>query len=391
MLSYLIYFLIILFPLGELVRIDIGNSIIFKPLDIACVIILLTTLIKYRKRFLAMSGPLMKPLFIFILAAALSLVLNIPYLKPVQLATSSMYLLRFVSYASLFFAVYFSDQKTKKIVTILLFIINIVILLMGFVQFAYYTNLINLSYLGWDQHWWRLYATFFDPNYAGVYLVLFLMLILNKILIAKPREKIFFSLISLFTLIAILLTFSRSAFLSLLAGLFSYLFLFKKNKKIILGLLTVFSIGIILMLTHSSGKYTEGTKLFRSVSSISRVKSLEAAWFIFSKQPIFGVGFNAYRYAQLRYGTANAANWEVSHSNAGVDDSFLFVMGTTGIAGSLAFLYLLKKIFSLTKKSQLALSTLVAILTGSLFINALFFPVIMAWMWIILGLTIEKE
>lgn len=390
MLSFLLYLLILLLPLGELARLDLGNSIVIKPLDFVAVLILIFSIVFYRKNFLALVHPLMKSLYVFIFFALVSLAVNVPFLKPIQLAAAFMYLLRFVSYVSIFFAVYFSSKKTKKRINFMVFLASALIIFMGFIQFAYYTNLVNLSYLGWDQHWWRLYATFFDPNFAGVYLVIFLMFCLGKAILAKnPRTKILLFFLTFITLVAIILTFSRSAFLALLAGLFAFLFFSKYPKKTIVILLSIFAVGIILILTHSSNQYTEGTKLFRPVSSIARIKSLEAGFYVFSREPVFGVGFNAYRYAQLRFGTANSANWEISHSNAGIDDSFLFVLGTTGIIGFFAFLLFLKKLFEITYKNIIAFSTLLVICTGSLFINAFFFSEIMAIAWIVWGLTTD--
>lgn len=387
----ILYIFILFLPLGELIRIDIGNSIVLKPMDFLAILVAAITLIRYLSSTkLFQKTELILPIFAFLGSCLLSLVLNIPLLSNIEYVVSFLYLIRLISYISLFFIIKtFSEQEKSKI-KLFLIAINIILLAIGFVQFAYYTNLINLSYLGWDPHWLRLYATFFDPNFAGVYLDIFFLFILD-IFLSKKINKHAFALniliisILLITLAGILLTFSRSAFIALISGFIIYTFFLRINKKRIVLFILIFLVGIGLILKNS--KLTEGTKLFRTISSIERVQSYKDGFYIFSKEPIFGVGFNAYRYAQLRYKTAFIANWKTSHSNAGLDNSFIFILGTTGIVGFCTFLWLLWKIFKKTKHNPLIGALVTCVCIGSFFINAFFYPEIMALLWIILGLT----
>jgi len=389
-MTFLLYLFILLLPLGELIRIDLGNSLIIKPLDVTAVLLIIVTFLHYFKK----PGELTKkkiflPLIAFIGSCFLSLLLNIPLLNNLQFLISSLYLFRFIGYVSIYLLLAdYSSQKKKKL-AIVFIAINILLLIGGFIQFAYYTNLINLSYLGWDRHWLRLYATFFDPNFAGIYFDLFFLYILDLLL--KPLQTVRRSFrmtgyisILIITLIGILLTFSRSAFIALAIGLFAYTVFSKKSRKIILffGSLLLIGIGIITL----NAKTTEGTKLFRSISSLERLQSYKAGWYIFTKQPLFGVGFNAYRYAQFRYKTASSVNWQISHSNAGLDNSFLFILGTTGIVGFSAFVWFIIRGLKMTKYSPAAAAVILILCAGSFFINAFFYSEIMAIFWIILGL-----
>ncbi|MBI3070128.1 MAG: O-antigen ligase family protein, partial [Candidatus Levybacteria bacterium] len=126
----------------------------------------------------------------------------------------------------------------------------------------------------------------------------------------------------------------------------------------------------------------------------NRLESTGNAIAIFKDNPLIGVGFNAYRYAQYRYGFIKGENWQIVHSGAGTDNSFLFVLATTGIIGLISYLYLwwviLKKAY-FEKSSKIISGVVFASVAGlalnAFFINSLFFPFIMAWMWILLGLT----
>ena len=159
-----------------------------------------------------------------------------------------------------------------------------------------------------------------------------------------------------------------------------------------MGILTV-----LFLLTIDTG--VEGLNPFRTVSTKARIESYETASRIFLEHPVLGVGFNAYRYAQNEYGYRVSEKWETSHADAGTDNSFLFVLATTGIIGFSAYVYLwLRIIVSVRRRlndgSQLSvvtLSSIVSVFAGAFFINVLFYPFIMAWLWYLLALSEKKK
>jgi len=146
-------------------------------------------------------------------------------------------------------------------------------------------------------------------------------------------------------------------------------------------------------------KYSEGTNLFRSTSTKARIGSTENALLIFQKNPFLGVGFNTYRYAQKRYKLVNSFNkWEIDHGGAGTDNSFLFILATTGIIGITSYSFLWIKTLLLAKKNlgknniaPVLIASSVGLFVDSFFINSLFYPFILAWMWIVIGLTEEHD
>jgi O-antigen ligase len=115
---------------------------------------------------------------------------------------------------------------------------------------------------------------------------------------------------------AIYLTYSRSALLMLVVSLFVFLW-FYGMKKYLAG---VFVLLLIFLFFSPKSFQTEGTNIFRIASSEARIESAKTAIEIAQKQPLFGVGFNAYRYAQNRYGYLTDKKWGETHAGAGTDN-----------------------------------------------------------------------
>ncbi|MDE2025634.1 MAG: O-antigen ligase family protein [Patescibacteria group bacterium] len=384
--------LFVVFPLGEVTRYQFNNGVAISLFDIVAVINLLTVTFILIKQKTLLSFTLTKPLGIFVFLCVVSLVVNAFVLPPASLVVAAMYIIRFLAYVSFYPTVYFISPNMRKRTPIYIVIAGIFVGIMGITQFFLYPTLQNLYYLGWDTHWYRLFATFFDPNFAGVVLLFpfFYSLFLAYMSLIKKnvRASVFFCLTTLFFLVSVYLTFSRTALLALAAGLIVFFYLLKIPRIIIAGMFALLVAGVIIVSINY--KATEGTKLYRIASSTARIDSVNAALVIFSKNPILGIGFNAYRYAQYRYGFATGPNWQDSHSGAGTDNSFLFILAATGILGFASFLYLVFRIGMLYKTKNTHVppvaASFVGVMIGSLFINAFFYPAILFLLWSSLGL-----
>lgn len=139
---------------------------------------------------------------------------------------------------------------------------------------------------------------------------------------------------------------------------------------------------------------TEGTNLLRATSISARLDSAKEALYIIEKNLLLGIGFDAYRYAQIRYGFKVGHGQQVSHSGGGTDSSLLFVFATTGIVGLVAYIsmwytilnYQYQKI-GLDERHKwmgvIFISSITSLFFGSIFINSFFYPFIMEWIWII--------
>lgn len=365
--------LVIAFPLGEIARITI-NEIALTLVDIGVALVILTWFV-LKKKF--PKSKLSRSILIFIGVLILSLILNFGRLSLTEFSISFLYLLRWVFYTALYFVV-LDLAKCKNLIKNWMVIGGLIIVIGGFIQYFLYPDLRNLYYLGWDEHLYRLFSSFLDPNFAGTFFVLYFLFILDNLLIKK--ENLVLKCIALATLIAIVLTFSRSTYIMLVIGIITFLIL---KGKHILGLIisTIFILSVFL--TSIFVLKSEGTNLLRTASGEARIDSINKAITIIKDYPIFGVGFNSYRYAQRDYGFVDEQKMLI-HSAAGTDNSFLFILATSGIVGFAAFIYLWFKIFSI--KNSLVLASSVALFVNSFFINSLFYPFIMLWMWILIAL-----
>lgn len=384
LLKFLVPVLFIVFALGELLRIQLPSSIGIGLIDLVVFFIFLIWIIFIKKT----KYQLFKPLVLFTSIAGVSLLLNIKNFESQQILVSSLYLIRFTLYASLYFV--FADigkqfgEKTKKYMTIS----GLLILIIGLLQYFLYPSLKNLYYLGWDEHMHRLFSSFMDPNFAGVILVLFFVFFfILRDKITRDKKHLSYGILIL-NFIAIVLTYSRGALLMFFSSVFIYSVIIKQ-WKIIGGTLILFA---VLFVALSPWYYIENTNLLRTFSTKERIKTSEQALKIFKENPL-GVGFNTYRYAREKYGDRDGSLFGPSHAGAGVDNSFILVLVTTGIPGLIAYVYLLFKMFMLgfskiDNRYGLVLAvSLFGLVINALFLNSLFYSFVMIWVWVLAGLT----
>lgn len=382
--------LLVFLPLGEITRITFGDGAL-TFIDIAVGAIALIWVCSKIINGERVNGKLFKAISIFILLLILSLVFNIGKLNALQIGVSASYILRWIAYASIYFIVKDLDVNFKKSLPYFMLVSGLLIILGGFMQYFLYSDLRNLRYLGWDEHLYRMFSSFFDPNFAGAFFVLFFLFIFiffQKFKTEKYRYLLIIILI--LSLISILLTFSRSTYLMFLIGISSLLFVKGETKKL-LFILTVFALGIFLV--SKIVLKSEGTNLLRVASGEARLNSVNNALTILKDHPILGVGFDTYRYTQRRYGFINESKGLI-HSAAGTDNSFLFVLVTTGVIGFISFIFLIYKIINLSRLkikdnyfAVVLFASIISVSVDSFFINSLFFPQIMLWIWMLVGLT----
>ena len=138
--------------------------------------------------------------------------------------------------------------------------------------------------------------------------------------------------------------------------------------------------------------------LFRQTSSNARLANYDVALKVIQDHPVFGVGFNSYRYTKDLYGLDHDWVDSPSHADAGVDNSFLFILATTGILGFTCYSWFWIRIwkgalYKFKKRKNIFCAVIIASISGlfinALFINSLFFAPLMFWMWIVIGLLEE--
>lgn len=391
------------FPIGELGRMQIGNGAAIKVNDIFVVLAIgwwLLYTISHKKVTLQ-NSPFFKPFFLFLGICVVSLLVNIWRFSPNELFVSFTYSIRFALYGLLLFVVADFDQKFRQTIVRLLLGIGSVVVGIGFVQYIFYQDLHSLFYLGWDEHMYRLFSSFLDPNFVGAFFVLFLMLIFGILFDSfkkmTKKTKAFLLILSMLTFFSILFTYSRSALVMFVVSVSLFLILSQK-KKWILGVIGVLLIFFVLA---SRNFNVENLNLLRIVSSEARIVSAQNALVIIQNNPLFGVGFNTYKYAQVEYGFRNEKGIKTSHADGSTDNSFLFVLATTGAVGFAAYLWLwiviVKNLIILyrnksTQRNHFFIIAAIAAIGGlfvdALFINSLFYPFLMEWIFIVIGLVL---
>lgn len=382
---------------GEVLRLTIFNSISFRLLDIVAFVIFLSfvvDLLLHSENRKVFSTTPAKWLGGFFLIGALSLLVNIPSFSYLEIGEASLYLLRFIMYCGIFF--YFSQMTQEEYTTetTILMITGSFLVLLGFVQYFYYNNLRNLYYLGWDDHMYRIFSVFLDPNFTGILFTLFALFLMGRILQEREKKKsVHFTGLTLLlglTLVAIVMTFSRSALIALGAGTIVFLSLIGRKKY----LFYFFGVMVGMILLATPFFYLENVNLFRVASSEARIESAENALSIIKDHFVTGVGFNTYRYSQIQYGFRGGVGAEVSHADSGTDNSYLFVLATTGIGGLFIYGGYLRSLIlgawgryrkGKSLSAVLFLSSLIAVMLDSFFINSLFYPFVIVWLWLLWG------
>jgi O-antigen ligase len=363
---------------------------------------------KLLPRLLNISQPLL-PLFLFIAWAAFSLLLNPLNLTYQKLLVSGLYWFRLVAYLLFFLAIFQSLKTTPRNTLQLLktlFLSGALFVIFGFLQLLFLPDFSVLHRAGWDEHLYRLTSTFLDPGFTGIILVFFSLIIISLIIQRSahlnfsklfpkrrisPNSAYYILLISTFS--ALLLTYSRASYLSFLAGV-AIISWVKKSPKLFIAAFTF----ILVFTTFIPKPPGEGGYLARTSTLNSRLINYRQSFEISKGHPFTGVGFNTYRYAQIRYGFISSQQSLTSHSASGADNSFLFILATTGIIGLALFVWftinLLRTLFIILPINPLslpALASVISLLIHSNFHNTLFYPLVIGYLAILLAFTMSNN
>jgi len=389
----LVYFLFLIFPLGQLTRINLGfPEVGFYWQDILIVLIIFFWILqKIKNKQSAMAGNFSKKILGFFSIGGFSLLLNSSVFNLREILIANLYLFRWLFYLLLYFVVKdFSKNEQKKMIKFLIFSI-VASVVAGFLQYFFWPDFRSMEIYGWDPHYFRLVGLWFDPGFTSMIYVLFLIFILFYF---KSKKSIFYFLF-FSVYIAFSLTYARSSYLAFVVALLLFV---RQKKEIKFFLLTILLI-IFTFFVLPRPEGSEGVKLERTATIFSRIENWRQTITIGLKKPIFGFGFNTYRYVQRKYGFLET-DWQSSHSGAGADASLLFVFSTTGVVGLLAFLNLVVSIIKESlkaiknnksfKMNQILFISLMSLLIHSVFNNSLFFPWIILWLGVLMGLA-ESE
>ena len=322
---------------------------------------------------------LLRPLVAFAAVGALSLGLNLLRFASWQVGTGSLYLLRWTAYACVYLMIV-QDKRLSRFILWGLFAAGSAFSILGLAQYVLYPNLRNLWYLGWDPHYFRLFSTFLDPNFAGIFIVMTFMLGLLLFRMGAWRRVFVLEMING---VVLYLTYSRSSLVAFVLAVAAWIVLEKKWRA--LGALMLFA-ALVVWMPKPGG---DTLRLFRTDSTVSRISNWQKAVRVVSASPLVGYGFNTLRFVPR--GQPPHPDGLISKADAGVDNSVLFLLATTGVAGLAVYIWLgasmipLFRVKSLPRLRSTGIAILVALGAHSMFLNSLFYPWVMIWVWMFAG------
>lgn len=319
----------------------------------------------------------------FFLIGFFSLIVNMNF-------SGGLYLLRFVLYSLFFWIGSCLAENGKEWILVInkvLVSVGLVSAVIGFGQLFFFPDLTFLSVLGYDPHIYRLSGAFLDPNFLGTYLSVAYGFGLIEFL--SKRSKL--NGLTIFVLaLAILLTFSRSAWLMFgIINLFIGWFLPKKIVVLAL-LICIFS---VVFIPKVQQRINGAFKI--DISASERFSSWEKGLSVFKKNPVIGIGFNNIRSYSIENQLLKPFTTDGGNSGAGIDSSWLLILATTGLIGIGVFgsfyfgvlrLYLLAFLKTKEKMYLLMVGLLFALFINSQFINSLFYPPLMMILFLFTGL-----
>lgn len=370
---------------GQLLKIPIveRNGLTLLDLTVLLSILLLTFKLKF-----TVKRPPVFIIFglIFCLIGAGSVLISPASLNSNEKLISLSYAIRFLSYLFLGYLFYNLDLNTIRQRIINLFLYSgILLAVIGLFQLAFFPNLMFLTSLGWDPHYFRTVSSLLDPNFSGAFFTLTLISIC--LYLKNQKQKILFVI----TFIALLTTFSRGAYLMFGVSFFSFS-IYSKSIKIFL-MTAVLCILLFLGLLSYTTFVAIPRNIDRNQSAQFRVSSWQMGLQLFQKSPVLGIGFNSYRFGLKNF---NIAPEEFIQSRGGSsnDSSLLHALATTGIVGFIFYILFLGAIFkkALHKKTNqnlLTLSGLGGLIIESFFANSLFYPHFLLWI-ILNGILLYK-
>lgn len=395
-LLWLVFIYLVIFPFGQLGRIELISPITLHLVDVVAGLFVFFWLISIVQRRALPNPPLKKEFLVFLAVAGFSLLLGATKVAWQEAFVGFLYWLRFAIYVLFYFGVWDLVRQEKALKTKLfdsLIITGAFIAGFGLFQYFIFPDLRPLLLYGWDEHYFRLVGTFLDPGFTGILLVLFLVIVFSRSEWARLDsarqgrlgEKPLLSFLGIGTL---LLTYSRASYLSFLVMAVAF-YIVRRKFKLTIGVLIFFIVGTLL-LPNPGG---EGVRLERTSTISARFVNYSQALEIAKKYPLFGAGFNLYPFGKKS--TAGCGQFEENtpcHSAFGSDSSLLFVLATTGTVGLIAYLALYIKMLLLGwKKRRTVFGTVlfastIALLVHSNFSNSMFYPWILGWQAILLGI-----
>ena len=362
-------------------------------------------------------GKIGKSILVFLFILVITYLLNLIRFDTKQMIIAFSYLGRFGMYLVLALISFdlLDRDKGKFFFKVILgsFLASFVLIVaFGFLQLKFFGNFFEMGMhlKGWDPHIGRLLSTWFDPNYVGGYLAFMVSIAIAMGLYYRRQMSrrwfIVLGIVSFFGLVAIYLTYSRSAYLALIAALAVLAFL--KSRKLLVVAALVIALGFAVsprvqqrfMDMWGSARVVLGIDIQQTIDPTARLRlySWQFATEMITDHPWVGVGYSRYAY-EINYRGHGLLS---GHASGGSDSSLLTIWATTGVFGFLSalaigFVAMVSAFSNVWKKENFKSYLNAGLLAGlcgmfihSIFVNSLLFPLMMVYLWVGLGLMDQR-
>lgn len=365
-----IFLFLVLFPFGQIIRIGI-----IQPIDLVVGLTAIYTIFKKLE-----TPEVFKQLQRFLVFATISWIFSLFIFHQINVLYGLLYLFRLISYV--YFGIYVwnfikKEIGNKRILTDSLLAISVVSAFFGWIQFFTFSDIKPFFVWGWDIHLFRLVGTFLDPTFLGLIIVFGLIVSIYKFIDNRKWKDMF---ITAFLLVSLAFTYSRASYIAFVIAIVAIVYSEKRFKKL---LLLIVGLSVLAFLLPTAKNHS--IELFRSFSAVAKVDNYQTTLKIFSKSPVFGVGYNNMCIAYQKFIGAQDFS---SHACSGSDSSLLFVLATTGAIGLIVFIFFVYRIYQILPRNRnftILLVSFWSLFIHSIFSNSMFYPWIMGWMMILLA------
>jgi hypothetical protein len=274
----------------------------------------------------------------------------------------------------------------------------VILALFGIVQSAFLPNFTQMVYsdnrsFNWDEQGHRLVSTVLEPNIAGT--MLMIGVVVQAARLSAGARVSGMRMLIVFT--GLTLTISRSAAVGLFFGMLVILAARGLSRRLVkvmvaAGSLVVLASPFLIQYLMAYNKFSIGEG---SSAAVRLTVWLQAIRLVLD-YPVFGIGFNAYRYAIEYYGADI-----IGASSYGAEGGLLFITTMTGFVGLAVYCGMIGLVImrcrAIWRDETVspggrglaigAAAATVGVVFASTFVNALLTTFVMEILWVLWALT----
>jgi hypothetical protein len=363
-------FFFILLSLGQFERVDLPFLPAFYLHDLVIIGFIAKAFVSQKFLLKSIARKIFKPSFLVILFIGWVVVgwIN-AFLTHGELVTGLLYFARLGLYGVggyVLFELVKSEVIPRSAVRVGIFLFGFFLFYFGVMQYFFFPDTRMLFFLGWDDHYFRLISTLFDPGFTGLLFTLSFVFWQKQVGLKWSWPL----------LVGVLLTYSRASYLVAVISLVLLIMLsFTKNEvlKLLFFVFTLFMFFVAIpFLPHPGG---EGVNLARTSTIEARQKTWTEDLLTLRGAELFvGKGL----FTPVHLDTSEYAD----ENHALLPDSWLatILVGTGGV-GLAVFLVLLFNFFLRHWKTHpYFIIGVLAVLFHGLFNNSLFYPFVVIFL-----------